>query len=178
MKKTIAFLSALVLACTASVSVFAAPAEEPTAGGTVKPNANGAPDPAHPFSNVLFYSDEYYEIIIPASVTLSAAKTVDAEIKADKVMLDNSAIFVDLAGTNDFTVTCGSESFTYSISKGEDTLKAGDTAAIFDQDGSSTETITFSKVDLKDVKAAGQYQGTLTFDISVEPKSVPVQPYT
>ena len=48
-------------------------------------------------------------------------------------------------------------------------LAAGDAAASFDtQTGTQTATLTFSQIDEDQALYAGDYTGTLTFDIAVE----------
>ena len=164
-KRIFAGLSALTLATAMlTVSAFASEAPERT---EIKPNDSGNPDP-NPASTTVTYSvDPGYTVTIPTAVKLSDKKNVYDAVSASEVCLaKGSKIVVSLADTNDFKLYNGDASIDYQVSNTAGKLAAGDKVKEFTADGS--ETLTFAQIDKETVQYAGDYTGSLTFDIAVE----------
>ena len=164
-KRIFAGLSALTLATAMlTVSAFASEAPERT---EIKPNDSGNPDP-NPASTTVTYSvDPGYIVTIPTAVKLSDKNNVNDAVSASEVrLLKGSKIVVSLADTNDFKLYNGGASIDYQVSNTAGKLAKGDTVKEFTADGS--ETLTFAKIDKETVQYAGDYTGSLVFDIAVE----------
>lgn len=176
-KRIFAGLSAMTLA-TAMLTVNAFASEAPDRI-EIKPDDSGNPNP-NPASTTVTYSvDPSYTVTIPKSVTLSDSKDVTDSVSASDVRLEKGKmIVVSLADTNDFKVKNGDESVTYKVSNTAGELAAGKTVKEFTADDLNPETLTFAKINKADVKYAGDYTGSLTFNIAVESASTPVTAIT
>ena len=183
-KRIFAGLSAMTLA-TAMLTVNAFASEAPDRF-EIKPDDSGNPD-HNPVSTTVTYSvDPSYTVTIPTKVTLSDENDVKLEnaVSASDVRLaKGKKIVVSLADTNDFKVKNGDETITYNVYKGTTTdaankLAADSTVTEFTADNLEPETLTFAKINKDDVKYAGDYTGSLTFNIAVESASTPVTAIT
>jgi uncharacterized protein YjdB len=123
-------------------------------------------------TNVTYPVDAKYTVTIPAAVTLSKDSTVNAEIKAESVLLEaNKKIVVTLTGAsntqsgNTFNAKSGDSTATYTITKDSTQIALNDTVAEFTAD--NTQVLVFSKADNTSVTVAGDHTETLTFTIAV-----------
>ena len=162
MKRILAGLSALTIAGVMALTAFA------QADNTeIGPDTNGSPTPDNAGTTVNYDSDVRFMVTIPKSVTLTDSTAgTPFEISASDVhLLFQTAIAVSIDGSSELKVTSdeGAE-LPYTIMKGSDSCSPGDKVAVFDNDDS--ESLTF-KIDPNAVQYAGEYDGTLTFNISV-----------
>ncbi|SFD29524.1 hypothetical protein [Ruminococcus albus] len=126
-------------------------------------------------TDVKYSVDPSYTVVIPASITLSDTAATSASISVDETakpfkLAKGQKLSVKIANedTNDFKVTNADDSLDYTVTAGSETLAKGSTAAEFSNDDKTDKTLTFSKMDSTLAKYAGDYTGTLTFDIAVE----------
>lgn len=166
MKKLLTLVLALTLTLSLSVTAFAADTE-------IQPGSDGNPNPSTGDTKVTYTVAPAYTVTIPENVTLGNTAIVsiaDASVaKGQKVVVKITAT----SGTaNAFTVksTEGAE-LTYTVTDDASTTYAiGDTvleAAPTDTaKGSGSKELTFTAPT--DVIYAGNYTGTVTFNVSVE----------
>ena len=143
--------------------------------------ANAAPitpqtsDPKNGSTDVSYQVDPTYTITIPESVTLSKDSTVNANITAADVLLENGKkITVTLTGASNTTGE-GTDTFnaknnesvaTYTIAAGNNSVTLGGEVASFTTDG--TQDLTFSVANTTGVIYAGAHTETLTFTVAVK----------
>ena len=173
MKNTKRFITGMVtlamVSAIAPMNVFATE-------NTIPLNANTSSNS----TDVKYSVDPSYTVVIPASVTLSDTSTTNATISVDETakpfkLAKGQKLSVKIANedTNDFKVTNADDSLDYTVTAGSETLAKGSTAAEFSNDDKTDKTLTFSKMDASEAKYAGDYTGTLTFDIAVESAAAP-----
>ena len=173
MKNTKRFITGMVtlamVSAMAPMNVFATE-------NTIPLNANTSSGS----TDVKYSVDPSYTVVIPASVTLSDTSTTNATISVDETakpfkLAKGQKLSVKIANedTNDFKVTNADDSLDYTVTADSETLAKGSTAAEFSNDDKTDKTLTFSKMDASEAKYAGDYTGTLTFDIAVESAAAP-----
>ena len=128
-------------------------------------------------TDVKYSVEPSYTVVIPASITLSDTSAINASISVDETATPfklgkDQKLSVNIADvdTNDFKVTNADQSLDYTVTAGTSTtaLTRGSTAAEFTNDDKTSKTLTFSQMDESAANYAGDYTGTLTFDIAVE----------
>ena len=108
-----------------------------------------------------------YTVTIPATVALGETATIKAE---NVVVAKGKQVEVALTNANGFTVATpqGAE-LGYTVKNGETTVNEGDTVLTVNPDGGKTGETTLKFVAPETVKFAGDYTGTVTFTIAVNP---------
>ena len=158
MKKLFAFILAITMMATLSVTAFAA--DYDTAGDKGM--------------NVTYSVNPGYTVTIPETVTIGANGT-SATVSAEDVVVNKGQyVSVTLAADNNFTVkTAEGATLTYTVTKGGQLVAAGgEILAVNPADGKTgTATITFD-IDESAIQYAGTYTGSATFTIAV--KDAPV----
>ena len=160
MKKLFALLLAITMMATLSVTAFAADYDTTGDKGM----------------NVTYSVNPGYTVTIPPTVTIGTSGT-SAEISvADVVVEKGQYVSVTLAADNNFTVTSGEgATLTYTVTKGDQSVAAGDEIlAVNPADSAAgTATITFD-IDETAIQYAGTYTGSATFTIAVKdvPKTI------
>ncbi len=177
MKKIIAGLSAFALAGMMTMTAYAT-----AAGTTINPKGGDpfdvTPDTASANTTITYKADPAYTVTIPSKVTLSDTADVTTDITASNVrLMSTQKILVKISGTSELKVKSSSAEIAYSLSNETGALTPGGTAATFqtpaptmtaaEKTAALTETLTFGKIASDAVTYAGDYTGTLTFDISV-----------
>lgn len=128
-------------------------------------------------TDVKYSVEPSYTVVIPASITLSDTSAINASISVDETATPfklgkDQKLSVNIADvdTNDFKVTNADQSLDYTVTAGTSTtaLTRGSTAAEFTNDDKEPKVLTFSQMDASEANYAGDYTGTLTFDIAVE----------
>ena len=118
-------------------------------------------------TTVTYQVDPTFTVTIPATVTLGETATIKAE---NVVVPKGKLVEVALTNANSFTVATpqGAE-LGYTVKNGETTVNEGETVlAVNPKDGKTGETtLTFTTPET--VKFAGDYTGTVTFTIAVNP---------
>ena len=111
--------------------------------------------------------DPTYTVTIPATVALGETATIKAE---NVVVAKGKQVEVTLTNANGFTVATpqGAE-LGYTVKNGETVVNEGDTVLIVNPDGGKTGETTLTFTTPETVKFAGDYTGTLTFTIAVNP---------
>ena len=111
--------------------------------------------------------DPTYTITIPATVALGETATIKAE---NVVVPKGKQVEVALTNANGFTVATpqGAE-LGYTVKNGETTVNEGDTVLTVNPDGGKTGETTLTFTTPETVKFAGDYTGTVTFTIAVNP---------
>ena len=118
-------------------------------------------------TTVTYQVDPTFTVTIPATVALGETATIKAE---NVVVAKGKQVEVKLTNANDFTVTTPQgASLTYTVKNGETTVNEGDTVLTVNPDGGKTGETTLKFVAPETVKFAGDYTGTLTFTIAVNP---------
>ena len=119
-------------------------------------------------TDVTYTSNAAYTVTIPATVALGETATISAE---NVVLNAGEQLNVTLSGTsetdNAFKLTTATDSLTYTVSKGEDSVSVGDVVL------NVAAGTTSGSSDLKfnepaTTPNAGDYTGTVTFTISVK----------
>ena len=111
--------------------------------------------------------DPTYTVTIPATVALGETATIKAE---NVVVAKGKQVEVTLTNANDFTVTTPQgASLTYTVKNDETTVNEGDTVLAVNPDGGKMGETTLKFVAPETVKFAGDYTGTVTFTIAVNP---------
>lgn len=111
--------------------------------------------------------DPTYTVTIPATVALGETATIKAE---NVVVAKGKQVEVKLTNANGFTVTTPQgASLTYTVKNGETTVNEGDTVLTVNPDGGKTGETTLTFTTPETVKFAGDYTGTVTFTIAVNP---------
>ena len=152
MKKLFALLLAITMMATLSVTAFAADYDTTGDKGM----------------DVTYSVEPGYTVTIPTDVTIDGnSTTISAE---DVVVEKGKYVSVSLAADNDFTVkTAEGAELTYTVTaNGENIAAGGEILAVNPADGKTGETtLTFTTPET--VKFAGDYTGTVTFTIAVNP---------
>ena len=194
MKKLFAVLSAVTIAAAAApLSVTADPpgtsdtgvpgsgtTVTPSTGGGVTPDAGGGSDTGGSTDNtktadMLYRVNPTYTITIPQQIVLEdTAKTV--KIEASNVVIHDSAkINVKINKDAEYKLnhsTKNTSYITYKIKKDETDLLPAGTAAEFTRNG--TQDLFFTVDDKSKATVAGDYTGTLNFDIEYYRPTPPV----
>lgn len=200
MKKLFAVLSAVAIAAAAApLSVTADPpgtsdtgtpgtgtTVTPSTGGGIAPDAGGGNNDVSPTgntqtlnpekksgtANMLYSVNPTYTITIPQQIVLEdTAKTVPITA-SDVVIHDGASIKVSIAQDAEFKVKNGTAYAEYSITRGSTTVEAGAQVAEFTADG--TQNLLFTVDDKSNATVAGDYTGTLSFDIEYYRPTAPV----
>ena len=108
-----------------------------------------------------------YTVTIPATVALGETATIKAE---NVVVAKGKQVEVALTNANGFTVATpqGAE-LGYTVKNGETTVNEGDTVLTVNPDNGKTGETTLTFTTPETVKFAGDYTGTVTFTIAVNP---------
>ena len=111
--------------------------------------------------------DPTYTVTIPATVALGETATIQAE---NVVVAKGKQVEVALTNANGFTVATpqGAE-LGYTVKNGETTVNEGDTVLTVNPDNGKTGETTLTFTTPETVKFAGDYTGTVTFTIAVNP---------
>ena len=111
--------------------------------------------------------DPTYTVTIPATVALGETATIKAE---NVVVTKDKQVEVTLTNANGFKVKTeqGAE-LGYTVKNGETTVNEGDTVLTVNPDGGKTGETTLTFTTPETVKFAGDYTGTVTFTIAVNP---------
>ena len=111
--------------------------------------------------------DPTYTVTIPATVALGETATIKAE---NVVVPKGKQVEVALTNANGFTVATpqGAE-LGYTVKNGETTVNEGDAVLTVNPDGGKTGETTLTFTTPETVKFAGDYTGTVTFTIAVNP---------
>ena len=111
--------------------------------------------------------DPTYTVTIPATVALGETATIKAE---NVVVAKGKQVEVALTNANGFTVATpqGAE-LGYTVKNGETIVNEGDTVLTVNPDGGKTGETTLTFTTPETVKFAGDYTGTVTFTIAVNP---------
>ena len=122
--------------------------------------------------DVSYNMSQYYEVYIPAEVTLKKGEEVSQELSAKRVVVDrNKALTVTVSSENyeGGWSLLGSEGQKLRYSIKSNGVEVSDNGAVFNCPGGTsakTETIAFSLVG--NPSYADMYTDTLTFTISVK----------
>ena len=171
MKKLISTILSIALVLSLSTTAFAA--DDITVGPNNPSTGNYSPNPSTANTEVSFKVDPGYTITIPGSVTLdrkedsgSITYENDLTIKADAMRIDQSKkVSVKINNDNKFKMeTTDSSEISYEITVGENKIKKGDEVATFTTSTETKNSTLHLKAD--NPTYAGEYKGTLTFDIS------------
>ena len=108
-----------------------------------------------------------YTVTIPATVALGETATIKAE---NVVVAKGKQVEVALTNANGFTVATpqGAE-LGYTVKNGETIVNEGDTVLTVNPEGGKTGETTLTFTTPETVKFAGDYTGTVTFTIAVNP---------
>ena len=111
--------------------------------------------------------DPTYTITIPATVALGETATIKAE---NVVVAKGKQVEVALTNANGFTVATpqGAE-LGYTVKNGETIVNEGDTVLTVNPDNGKTGETTLTFTTPETVKFAGDYTGTVTFTVAVNP---------
>lgn len=111
--------------------------------------------------------DPTYTVTIPATVALGETATIKAE---NVVVAKGKQVEVALTNANGFTVATpqGAE-LGYTVKNGETIVNEGDTVLTVNPDNGKTGETTLTFTTPETVKFAGDYTGTVTFTIAVNP---------
>lgn len=111
--------------------------------------------------------DPTYTVTIPATVALGETATIKAE---NVVVAKGKQVEVALTNANGFTVATpqGAE-LGYTVKNGETIVNEGDTVLTVNPEGGKTGETTLTFTTPETVKFAGDYTGTVTFTIAVNP---------
>ena len=108
-----------------------------------------------------------YIVTIPGTVALGETATIKAE---NVVVAKGKQVEVALTNANGFTVATpqGAE-LGYTVKNGETIVNEGDTVLTVNPEGGKTGETTLTFTTPETVKFAGDYTGTVTFTIAVNP---------
>ena len=108
-----------------------------------------------------------YIVTIPGTVALGETATIQAE---NVVVAKGKQVEVALTNANGFTVATpqGAE-LGYTVKNGETIVNEGDTVLTVNPEGGKTGETTLTFTTPETVKFAGDYTGTVTFTIAVNP---------
>ena len=111
--------------------------------------------------------DPTYTVTIPATVALGETATIKAE---NVVVAKGKQVEVALTNANGFTVATpqGAE-LGYTVKNGETIVNEGDTVLTVNPDNGKTGETTLTFTTPETVKFAGDYTGTVTFTVAVNP---------
>ena len=125
------------------------------------------PEPETQTTTVTYQVDPTFTVTIPATVALGETATIKAE---NVVVAKGKQVEVALTNANDFKVTTPQgASLTYTVKNGETTVNEGDTVLTVNPDNGKTGETTLTFTTPETVKFAGDYTGTVTFTIAVNP---------
>lgn len=124
-------------------------------------------EPETQTTTVTYQVDPTYTVTIPATVALGETATIKAE---NVVVAKGKQVEVALTNANGFTVATpqGAE-LGYTVKNGETIVNEGDTVLTVNPDGGKTGETTLTFTTPETVKFAGDYTGTVTFTIAVNP---------
>lgn len=169
MKKLISTILSIALVLSLSTTAFAAD------DITVKPNDDYSPNPSTANTEVSFKVDPGYTITIPGSVTLdrkedsgSITYENDLTITAAAMRIDQSkkvSVKID-SGNNLEMTTSDSSKISYKITVEGTNINVGDEVATFTTSTEAKNSTLHLKAD--NPTYAGEYNGTLKFDISYD----------
>ncbi len=118
-------------------------------------------------TTVTYQVDPTFTVTIPATVALGETATIKAE---NVVVAKGKQVEVALTNANDFKITTPQgASLTYTVKNGETTVNEGDTVLTVNPDNGKTGETTLTFTTPETVKFAGDYTGTVTFTIAVNP---------
>ena len=111
--------------------------------------------------------DPTYTVTIPATVALGETATIKAE---NVVVAKGKQVEVALTNANGFTVATpqGAE-LGYTVKNGETIVNEGDTVLTVNPENGKTGETTLTFTTPETVKFAGDYTGSVTFTIAVNP---------
>ena len=111
--------------------------------------------------------DPTYTVTIPATVALGETATIKAE---NVVVAKGKQVEVALTNANGFTVATpqGAE-LGYTVKNVETIVNEGDTVLTVNPDNGKTGETTLTFTTPETVKFAGDYTGTVTFTVAVNP---------
>ena len=125
------------------------------------------PEPETKSTTVTYQVDPTFTVTIPATVALGETATIKAE---NVVVAKGKQVEVTLTNANDFKVTTPQgASLTYTVKNGETTVNEDDTVLTVNPDNGKTGETTLTFTTPETVKFAGDYTGTVTFTIAVNP---------
>ena len=153
MKKLFALILTVAMLFSLSVTAFAAVDQD-------------SQDPSGAM-NVTYTVAPTFTVTIPASVALGEDATISAE---NVVVAKGEQVEVTLTNANGFKVATpqGAE-LGYTVKNGETTVNEGDTVLTVNPDNGKTGETTLTFTTPETAKFAGDYTGTLTFTIAVNP---------
>ena len=118
-------------------------------------------------TTITYQVDPTFTVTIPATVALGETATIKAE---NVIVAKGKQVEVTLTNANDFKVTTPQgASLTYTVKNGETTVNEGDTVLTVNPDNGKTGETTLTFTTPETVKFAGDYTGTVTFTIAVNP---------
>lgn len=124
-------------------------------------------EPETQTTTVTYQVDPTFTVTIPATVALGETATIKAE---NVVVAKGKQVEVTLTNANDFKVTTPQgASLTYTVKNGETTVNEGDTVLTVNPDNGKSGETTLTFTTPETVKFAGDYTGTFTFTIAVNP---------
>ena len=164
------------VSCNGDFAVYAgeaAPGELVTSPTTSTYNskyvkiAPAEPEAETKSTTITYQVDPTFTVTIPATVALGETATIKAE---NVVVAKGKQVEVALTNANDFKVTTPQgASLTYTVKNGETTVNEGDTVLTVNPDNGKTGETTLTFTTPETVKFAGDYTGTVTFTIAVNP---------
>ena len=124
-------------------------------------------EPETQTTTVTYQVDPTFTVTIPATVALGETATIKAE---NVVVAKGKQVEVALTNANGFTVATpqGAE-LGYTVKNGETKVNEGDTVLTVNPDNGKTGETTLTFTTPETVKFAGDYTGTVTFTIAVNP---------
>lgn len=125
-------------------------------------------DPINVRGSVITHDiDPTFTVTIPATVTLGEAATISAE---NVVLAHGEQVEVSLANANGFKVkTEQGAVLTYTVTKDKTAVNEGDAVLTVNPTSGKTGETTLKFVAPETAKFAGDYTGTVTFTIAVNP---------
>ena len=162
MKKFVTLLLTAALAITAATTAFAA-------DGTIDVGPTTTPVPTIP---VTYKVDPSYTVTIPTSVTLNAATTSKATVKADGVTIpyDKKLAVTLNSSKNFYVITDEGAKLKYNVKKDNGTTPISNGAAVLEvRSGSGSTELTFALDSNSAITYSGEYKDTVTFTVGLVP---------
>lgn len=157
MKKTMAFVSALVMAGSLGVSAFAADT-------TI--NQNSTPQTAEVALSQNVPTS--YTVTIPTDPITVSSEAQTLSVSASSVVIeDGQTLNVSVSSNGAFEMTAGTHSIAYTITKNGSDISEGDNVLSVAAGGADA-TASLSIASSNTPKFAGNYTDTLTFTVSVD----------